>query len=135
MRSVDVNYRVLYADTDAMGIVYYANYLRFYEIGRDAYLRAINMSGEDLKKDGVIFPAISVNMRYLIPAELNDEIIIKTRIIEIPQVRLLFRQSVHHHKKGMLNEADITLATVDASTMRPRRCPVKLQKAVDPTLG
>ncbi|MFW5805522.1 MAG: acyl-CoA thioesterase [Bacteroidales bacterium] len=130
MKTVDINYRILYADTDAMGIVYYANYLRFYEMGRDAYLRSLNMSEESMKSEGVIFPAISVDMQYLMPAQLKDVVIVKTGMVEVPQVRLLFNQSVIHPEKGLLNEANITLAAVNPDTMRPCRCPHALQQAV-----
>lgn len=130
MKTVDITCRVYYADTDAMGIVYYANYLRFYEMGRDAYLRALNMPEESMRKHGVIFPAISVHMQYLIPAQLNDKLIVKTAIVEVPRVRLLFKQSVYHEEKGLLNEANVTLASVNAETMRPTRCPETLQNAV-----
>ncbi len=130
MRTVDITYRVLYADTDAMGIVYYANYLRFYEIGRDAYFRSLDLSEKDMQKERVVFPAISVEMQYLLPAQLNDELIVKTAVLKVPTVRLLFKQSVYNNDKGLLNEAYITLASVNAKTMRPVRCPEALRKAV-----
>ncbi|MFP4662935.1 MAG: acyl-CoA thioesterase [Bacteroidales bacterium] len=131
MKTIDAKYRVLYADTDAMGIVYYANYLRFYEMGRDAYFRALNVTEEEIRDSGILLPAVSVNMKYIKPAEYKDDIIIKTQVIEMPAVRFRFEQSVYHNKKGLLNKADIVLASVDAKSMKPLPCPLKLRKAIE----
>jgi acyl-CoA thioester hydrolase len=134
MKTVDTSYRVLYADTDAMGIVYYANYLRFYEMGRDAYFRALDVTEEEVRESGILLPAVSVNMKYVKPAEYKDDIIIKTRVLEVPAVRFLFEQSVYHQEKGLLNKADIILAAVDADSMKPKPCPGNLRTAVEKML-
>jgi acyl-CoA thioesterase FadM len=96
-------------------------------------MRALNLPEKKSEKE-VIFPAISVEMQYFMPAELKDEIIIKTCMVAVPQVRLLFKQSVYHPKKGLLNEANVCLASVNAKTMRATRCPEVLQKAVKATM-
>lgn len=116
-------YRVLYADTDAMGVVYYANYLRIYEAGRGEMMREIDMPAERFKDAGVVMPAIMVHMNYLKPAVYDDLLMIKTRMTKMPVVRIHFDQRIYNQKGEALNEAKIELAFTNIETMRPMRIP------------
>jgi acyl-CoA thioester hydrolase len=72
--------RVRYAETDQMGIVYYANYLVWFEIGRVEVLRALGLSYRKLEiEDGCILPVVEANCRYRAPARYDDEILIESR--------------------------------------------------------
>ena len=72
--------RVRYAETDQMGIVYYANYLVWFEIGRVELLRSLGLAYSDMEKDHkLILPVVECNCRYRAPARYDDEIIIETR--------------------------------------------------------
>lgn len=123
MKTCEIKYDILYADTDAMGIVYYANYLRFYEAGRRAFFKSLNIAEDKLKEMGYIFPAVSVNMKYHKPGEINDEIFIKTGVSDTGAAVINFKQSIYHKNKGLLNEADIKLACVNPENLKPKRCP------------
>jgi acyl-CoA thioester hydrolase len=77
---VTTQVRVRYAETDQMGIVYYANYLVWFELGRVELLRSIGLAYSRLETDhGCILPVIDVSCRYKSPARYDDEILIETR--------------------------------------------------------
>ena len=72
--------RVRYAETDQMGIVYYANYLVWFEIGRVELLRSLGLAYSEMEKDHkLILPVVEANCRYRAPARYDDEILIETR--------------------------------------------------------
>ena len=78
--SVITRQRVRYAETDQMGIVYYANYLVWFELGRVELLRSLGLAYSQLEKDHkLILPVIEANCRYRAPARYDDEILIETR--------------------------------------------------------
>ena len=73
--------RVYYEDTDAQGVVYYANYLKFIERARTEYLRTIGYQQEKLLNEGLIFVVNEIKMSFKKPAKLDDNLEIKTRLI------------------------------------------------------
>jgi len=78
--SVITRQRVRYAETDQMGIVYYANYLVWFELGRVELLRSLGLAYSQMEKDHkLILPVIEANCRYRHPARYDDEILIETR--------------------------------------------------------
>jgi len=78
--AVTTQVRVRYAETDQMGIVYYANYLVWFELGRVELLRSLGLAYSRLEKDhGCILPVVSARCRYRAPARYDDEILIETR--------------------------------------------------------
>jgi len=87
-------YRVIYADTDAGGIVYNGNYLRFFEIGRTEMMREQVCSYKDVEKRGLILPVTESYLRYKAPAFYDDLIIIETKLIEIKKVTCKFSYKI-----------------------------------------
>ncbi len=88
--------RVYYEDTDAGGVVYYANYLKFMERARTECLRSIGFEQDRLRDDyGILFAVHSVEIRYRKPARFNDELEVITRICHLGKASLVFRQSIH----------------------------------------
>lgn len=78
--SVVTSVRVRYAETDQMGVVYYANYLVWFEIGRVELLRSLGLAYDNMEKDhGLVLPVIEANCRYRAPAKYDDEILIETQ--------------------------------------------------------
>jgi acyl-CoA thioester hydrolase len=78
---VDARVRVRYAETDQMGIVYYANYLVWMEIGRAEYCRAVGVSYRDMEvEDGILLTVAEASCRYLAPARYDDEVLVRTSI-------------------------------------------------------
>ena len=87
--------RVYYEDTDAGGVVYYANYLKFFERCRTEWLRAIGHEQADLLRDpGIAFMVRSVNLEYRKPARLDDSLIVSLEVERISRVQIFFRQHI-----------------------------------------
>ena len=104
--------RVYYEDTDAAGIVYYANYLRFIERGRTEFLRALGHDQNQLMKEGIAFAVRSVAAEYLKPARLDDLLTIETGIVELGRAQLTFGQSIRRRDELLL-DAKIRVACID----------------------
>lgn len=78
-----IDYRVIYGDTDAGGIVYYANYFRFMELGRNELMRSLSVLYSELEQDGIIIPVTESYLRYKAPARYDDLISIETSLAEV----------------------------------------------------
>lgn len=96
---VQATYRVLYGDTDAMGIVYNANYLRFFEIGRNEFMRNMICSYTEILKMGIDLPLTESWIRYKSPAFYDDILIIETRIQELSRVKIQFNYRICREDK------------------------------------
>jgi len=85
-----VSYRVIYGDTDQMGISYYANYLKWFEMGRNDFMRKIGTPYTSVEKSGLMFPVTEVSCRYHRPARYDDEVVIETSLTDLAPVSLTF---------------------------------------------
>jgi len=124
-------FRVIYGDTDQMGFAYYANYLRWFEIGRNEYLRAVGYPYRKLEADGIILPVIEAGCRYLQTAHYDDLIRLESWIEELGKVKVRFAYRV-----GRVGEPEplahgfTVHASLDASS-RPSRLPPSLLDALE----
>jgi len=110
--------RVYYEDTDAAGIVYYANYLRFIERGRTEFLRALGHDQYRLMAEGVAFAVRSVQAEYLRPARLDDLLTVDTTIAELGRAQLVFAQRIRRGDELLL-DAKIRIACIDPGRGKP----------------
>lgn len=94
MYKYDAKIRVRYGETDKMGIVYYANYLNWFEIGRTEFFRSLGMTYRQLEDNKIMLPVIEANCRYIWSAEYDDSIIIRTRIDFLKGTRIRFAYDV-----------------------------------------
>ena len=78
--SHQTTYRVIYGDTDAMGVVYHTNYLRWFEIGRNELFRHLGMPYTKIESKGIMLPVSEVKCKYLVPAKYDDVIVVDTTI-------------------------------------------------------
>jgi len=123
-----VGYRVCYEDTDAGGVVYYGNYLRYLERGRNEYLRELGMSVRRFQEEGIFFPVVEVNLKYRSPSFLEDELVVKTRVEEMGRSSILFNQKVFRQgQTAVLVEGTVRVACVDKN-MSPRGLPEKIKQ-------
>lgn len=83
-----IRYRVPFADTDQMGVVYYANYLIYFEMSREKLLRKIRLSYSEMENRGYALPVVEAVCHYKTPARFEDLLIIEARLVEIKKVRL-----------------------------------------------
>ena len=117
-----VEVRVYYEDTDAAGIVYYANYLRFIERGRTEFLRALGHDQIVLIKEGIAFAVRSVSAEVLKPARLDDLLTIETTVAELGGAQVTFAQRILRGHELLL-DAKIRVACVDPVRGKPIRMP------------
>lgn len=96
------SYRVIYGDTDQMGVVYYANYLRWFERGRSEFLRQIGVPYSTIEAEGLHFPVIEVQCRYSQSARYDDVVLIETLLTELGRASLLFEYRVTRQDGGAL---------------------------------
>ncbi len=122
--------RVIYGDTDAAGIVYYANYLRWFEVGRAELMRRKGFSYRDVMDGGVLLPAIEAGATYLSSARYDDELRVLAEIREVRGVRLTFGYRIEREDGTPL----VTGHTVHAFTGldgRPVRPPAAFRELFD----
>ncbi|MDF2641181.1 MAG: 4-hydroxybenzoyl-CoA thioesterase [Pseudomonas sp.] len=122
--------RVYYEDTDAGGIVYYVNYLKFMERARTERLRELGFSQSEMAKENLLFVVHSSEARYHKPARLDDELLVSADVIELNRVSLRFKQQIRRASDAtVLCEGQFLVACVRADSMKPRAIPEALRAA------
>jgi len=127
---VEFPLRIYYEDTDAQGVVYFANYQRFMERGRTEWLRVRKVEQDVLRREhNVIFSLISAAVKYHKPAQLDNEIIVRTRVSQAKGVRVCFEQEVRLNTADgeLLASAENVAASLNAESLRPTRLPAEVQ--------
>ncbi len=121
--------RVYYEDTDAQGVVYYANYFRFLERARTEWLRSLGVDMVGLMEEQRrIFVVAEVQARFLAPARLSDQLIVTARLQIVTRVSFDIEQNIYRDSIDgkLLMAASVKAAYLDADTMRPKRIPSSL---------
>ena len=119
-------YRVLYADTDMMGVVYYGNYGRFFEMGRTEMVREMGLPYIELERAGIVMPVFSVESKYRKVIRYDELIIIETTVEKLPEVRMEFLHKIYNESGSLAHEAKVVLVFLDMKTNRPVRAPERL---------
>ena len=123
---------VYYEDTDAGGVVYYANYLKFMERARTEWLRAAGFGlGEMADKDRVLFVIARADIEYRSAARLDDRLVVESTLDDVRGARVVFRQRVLKTDGELVCSGTITAATVHAETLAPRRLPAGLEERMN----
>jgi acyl-CoA thioester hydrolase len=118
--------RVYWEDTDAGGIVFYANYLKFFERARTEWLRSLGVAQHSLKEEaGGMFVVSETSVRYLAPARLDDELLVTAQLQESGRASLIIAQAAHRGD-ALLAVGTIRIGWVDAATLRPGRIPAAI---------
>lgn len=129
MYSDITKYRVIYGDTDQMGVVYYGNYARFFEIGRSELFRNIGIAYKSVEDIGLIMPVVAMDLKYYTPATYDDILTIKTTIEQLPTSRITLRHEIYNEMEKLLVAGSVTLCFVDAEKRKPIKAPkVLLEK-------
>jgi acyl-CoA thioester hydrolase len=129
------SYRVIYGDTDQMGVVYYANYLRWFERGRSEFLRQIGLPYSTIERQGVHFPVAEVTCRYTESARYDDVVEILTELAELGRASLAFNYRVSRADDHRILATGATKhASIDSSG-RLVRIPKVLLEAIRAAAG
>ncbi|QCB45029.1 tol-pal system-associated acyl-CoA thioesterase [Hydrogenophaga sp. PAMC20947] len=131
--------RVYWEDTDAGGIVFYANYLKFFERARTEWLRSLGIGQQRLRDEtGGMFVVTDTHLRYLRPARLDDLLLVTAHVQEAGRASLTMVQRVllkpEHAGDAniVLCEGTIRIGWVDGAAMRPRRIPTAVLRQIVP---
>jgi len=122
--------RVIFGDTDQMGVVYYANYLRFFESARAAYWRGLGKSYKDLEAWGVALPVVEAHCKYRRPSRYEDLLAIAVDVDELRGASMRFAYEVR--RDGELLADGWTRHAVIGTDGRPRALPPALRAAIPP---
>ena len=130
--------RIYFEDTDAGGVVYYANYLKYFERCRSEWLREIGHQQADLLRDpGIAFVVRHVSIDYLKPARLDDRVIVGLEVERLGRAQIFFRQHIRRRGAGddggweELVTGAIHIACVSASLMKPTPIPAILRNKLE----
>jgi acyl-CoA thioester hydrolase len=123
--------RVIFGDTDQMGVVYYANYLRYFESSRAAFLRSLGRTHKDLDAWGVALPVIEAQCRYRQPARYEDLLVVDVAVTELRGASMRFGYQVR--RDGELLADGFTRHAVVAPSGRPRAVPDELRALIEST--
>ncbi len=126
--------RVYYEDTDAGGVVYYANYLKFMERARTEWLRSIGIEQDELMQNrNVLFAVRSVHIAYKLPARFNDLLAVTVEPLALKPASISFKQSItqQHDNTHLFASADLNIVCLQADSFLPRPIPKDLFKEIE----
>jgi acyl-CoA thioester hydrolase len=129
----NLNIRIYYEDTDAGGVVYYANYLKYIERGRSEMLRELGFEQDKISKDfGVLFVVRKVLANYLKPARFNDLLEVQTEILSVGQASLIFSQKIMNIRQNtVLFDAEVKVVSVFTQNLKPCGIPQAISEKLN----
>lgn len=125
--------RVRYADTDQMGVVYYANYLVWFEVARTEWLRQGGWTYREMEADGILLPVIEAHCQYRQPARYDDEIEIRTVASVLTPVRIRFDYEARKTADDALSASGHTIHAAVGPDGRPRKLPGRVLEILSRT--
>src|SRR3989344_4223814 len=132
MKTNKTEQRVFYADTDHGGVVYYSNYLKWFEIGRTELLRDYGFDYANFEEQGLIAPFVEVHCTYKHPAQYNDKILIKTKIEKVGNSSIKFYYEImKQNDKKLLAEGYTVNVFVNKKTMKSVPIPKNLRNKLE----
>ncbi len=130
--AVEARLRVIYGDTDQMGVVYYANYFRYFEFARSEYFRAHGGSYVDVEKQGHRLPVFEASCSYRAPARYDDLLVVKVRITELRRASLTFDYEVRKEGDDAILVTGQTSHACINSEGRPTALPEQVVRLLKP---
>jgi acyl-CoA thioester hydrolase len=134
MNYYDFEVRISYADTDRMGVVYYANYLALFERGRTEFLRSMGLRYRDLEeKQRIFMPAMEAHVEYIAPARYDDMIKVRTFLSALGHAHLTFGSEIYNEGGKLIAKGWVKLAVVNL-LWKPTRLPADLRSLLQKNL-
>ncbi|WP_298940896.1 tol-pal system-associated acyl-CoA thioesterase [uncultured Psychromonas sp.] len=122
--------RIYYEDTDAGGVVYYANYLKFFERGRTEFLREFDIQQDTLLEQNIAFMVKKVDMDCIKSARFNQLLSVETEVLSHRKASLMFQQKVFDENRELLCQADTLIACVNLQKMKPTAIPTEIIEVI-----
>ena len=120
--------RIYYEDTDAGGVVYYANYLKFFERGRTEFLRELSIEQDVLLEKNIAFVVRKVEMECLKPAYFNQQLVVHSHLIQCKKASLIFQQQIFSKEQQLLCSCITRIACVNMQKLKPIAIPTEIIK-------
>ena len=123
--------RIYFEDTDSGGVVYHSNYLKFLERARTEWLRNLGIDQRYLKNiEHIMFVVHRINIQYKLPARFNDDLIVKSELVEIGCSKVIFKQMIYRDHE-MLIDATVDVACIDSEKFKPVRIPKTIKHTME----
>jgi acyl-CoA thioester hydrolase len=122
--------RVRYGETDRMGYLYYGHYPEYFEVARTDMIRSLGISYKEMEDMGIILPVRNLNITYKIPALYDEQLLVKTCLKELPEVKLNIDYEILNQQQVLICTGNTILVFVDAASRKLRRAPDFFLEAV-----
>lgn len=122
-KTIEIEFRVRYGETDQMGVVYHGNYAQYFEMGRTGWLREMGFSYKAMEESGIMLPVVSLCINYKKPARYDDLIKVKTTLVKLPTAKIEFEYEIVNEKDEILTTGNSVLVFIDVNKNRPTKCP------------
>ncbi|MEY5021343.1 MAG: acyl-CoA thioesterase [Pseudomonadota bacterium] len=123
--------RIYFEDTDSGGVVYHSNYLKFMERARTEWLRSVGIDQHHLKYHAhIMFVVHRIDIQYKLPARFNDDLLVKSELLEIGSSKIEFRQMIYRDEE-MLIDANVDIACIDSEKFKPVRIPSTVKQTME----
>ncbi len=133
MYAHDTQIRVRYGETDQMGYLYYGHYAQYYEVGRVETIRSLGLSYKELEEvHGIWLPVVSLEMRFVRPANYDDLLTVHSEIRSLPDEHIIFHVEIFNERRKLVNAGRVRLCFFDASTKRVIPAPEMLMTQLRP---
>ena len=126
----EYKFRVIYPDTDRMGTMHHANYVKYYETARWELFRSIGVPYSQVEEAGVMCPVIRMNFRFIKTTSYDENLRVVTRLKAMKGVRIWFTYHLYNEKNELINEADTELAFVGINDWKPCKAPEILLNSI-----
>lgn len=123
---VEARVRVIYGDTDQMGVVYHANYFRYFEVARIEFLRAKGSSYRDIEREGVMLPVVEAHCHYKAPARYDDLLVIEASVAAVRRASIAFEYTVRRDGESQILCTGSTMLACVNKEGRPMRLPERV---------
>jgi acyl-CoA thioester hydrolase len=130
MNYFDYEYRVIYGDTDKMGISYYGNYFRWFEGARTEYFRALGLPYTECEKKGIQLPVVETGAKYIAPSTYDDLLIVRTSVSELGRTSIRFEYQVFNKITAKLLVTGFSVHVSVDGNMKPSRLPDEVRNKV-----
>jgi acyl-CoA thioester hydrolase len=118
----EIEFSVRYSETDQMSFVYHGNYVKYFEMGRIAWLRKLGFSYKKMEEDGILMPVIDIKINFKKPALFDDKLKLITKLVRTPSYMIEFEFEIIK-KENIISSGYTKLVFLNSVTNKPMRCP------------
>ena len=131
MKNFSMQIKVIYCETDQMGLVHHGSYVNYFEEARISWISNLDFSYSEMEKSGIILPVSKLSINYLRPAYFENDLVVNVELAELPTSRLIFNYTITN-KHEVVVTGTTGLAVLNKETKKPVRCPDYMLEKVTP---